>query len=289
MHADTLVAYRAAITRRFPQLALDTVDYLAEGKDRVACLVNRRLLFLFPKHQRAEQKLLMESALLPELAPTLPLAIPRFDYVSSAPTPEFPRAFVGYEILLGTPLHAYIPDIWSATWWQPYIGAFVTALHRFPVARAGHLGVAMSTPDDWRGQQAAFYATVRAQVYPLVTPVQRAAISQYFEDYLGDDQHFVFEPVLLHADLHARHILLDHDQRRVTGIIDFAECRIGDPAIDVRDAWLPYYGGTVDPSWRERREFYWKAPPLAKVAYRETFGDAWVAEGLAEIGNTWPA
>lgn len=280
--------YLAAIAEGFPNLAVDTLEYLSEGKDSVACLVNRHLLFRFPKQELAEQKLLMEIRLLPELAPTLPLAIPHFTYISRTPTASYPRAFAGYDLLDGTSLHAYAPQIWDATWWQPFIGDFVTALHRFPVGRAAKLGVPMYTTRTWRAHYQALYAAVHEKVYPLITPNQQLSIGRYFDAFLDDPRHFAFAPVLVHGDLHARHFLLDVETRRATGILDFGECRIGDPAIDVRDAWLPYYDGTVDQPWQERRDFYYRLPGLVQVAFRDRYGADWVEEGLAEISRLWP-
>ena len=288
-HSHNREIYLTAIAEGFPDLAVDTLEYLSEGKDSVACLVNRHLLFRFPKQELAEQKLLMEIRLLPELAPTLPLAIPHFAYISQAPTASYPRAFAGYDLLDGTSLHAYTPQIWDATWWQPFIGDFVTALHQFPVRRASQLDVPMYTTSTWRAHYQALYAAVRKKVHPLVTPNQKMAISRYFDAFLDDPRHFAFAPVLVHGDLHARHFLLDVATRRVTGILDFGECRIGDPAIDVRDAWLPYYGGTVDQTWQERRDFYYRLPSLAQVAFRDRYGADWIEEGLAEISRFWPA
>jgi len=281
--------YLAAIAEGFLDLAVDTFEYLSEGKDSVAWVVNRQLLFRFPKQELAEQKLLMELRLLPALAPTLPLAIPHFTSISRTPTASYPRAFAGYGLLDGTPLHAYTPHIWDATWWQPFIGDFVTALHRFPVRRATQLSVPTYTTRTWHAHYQALYAAVREKVYPLVTPNQRVAIGSYFDAFVDDPRHFTFAPVLVHGDLHARHFLLDIRARRVTGILDFGECRIGDPAIDVRDAWLPYYGGVVDQTWQERCDFYYRLPALAQVALHDNYGAEWVEEGLAEIGRLWPA
>jgi len=101
--------YLVAIAEGFPDLTVDTFEYLSEGKDSVAWVVNRHLLFRFPKQELAEQKLLMEMRLLPELAPTLPLAIPQFTSISRTPTASYPHAFAGYGLLDGTPLHAYTP------------------------------------------------------------------------------------------------------------------------------------------------------------------------------------
>jgi len=75
-----LEQYRAAINENFPNVPITTLDYLSEGWESVACLVNGHLVFLFPKRDMAEHYLRTEIRLLPELAAHLPLPIPRFDY-----------------------------------------------------------------------------------------------------------------------------------------------------------------------------------------------------------------
>ena len=285
--------YRRAIAACFPELAGRPLAYLAHGKDHVACLVNGDLVFRFPKRAEAEAKLQMELRLLPELAPTLPLPIPAYRYVARTP-PSFPHVFAGYRRLAGEPLTRYMPEIWDAPWWPAAVGAFLTALHRFPTPRAQALGVPGGTADAWRERYQALYRLVQERVYPLLTGSQRAGIGGYFAGFLHDPRHFRFHPVLLHGDLYSQHILLDHPGQRVTGIIDFSECVIGDPAFDIRNAWEPHYRGTQDASWRERREFYYRLQPLLEAALSDgTAGLEEVnpqvhADALAQLNQGWP-
>lgn len=236
----------------------------------------------------------MEIRLLPELAPTLPLPIPHFRYVVLAPSTTFPRAFVGYEALKGEPLTRYTPQIWDEGWWPPAVGAFLTALQRFPIRRAQELGVPGGTASDWRRRYSELYECVQERVYALITSDQRAAIGRYFEHFLNDPRHFEFEPVLLHGDVYSQHVLVDHAQQRVTGIIDFSECKIGDPAFDIRNSWEPFYSGQRDASWQERREFYYLVQPLVEVAFSdgtaglEDVNPAIRADALAQLCRTWP-
>jgi hypothetical protein len=81
---------------------ITTLEYLSEGWESVACLVNGHLVFRFPKRDVAEHYLRTEIRLLSELAAHLPLPIPRFDYVADPPGQHVPFAFVGYELLLGS-------------------------------------------------------------------------------------------------------------------------------------------------------------------------------------------
>ncbi|OAQ99544.1 hypothetical protein LLEC1_04799 [Akanthomyces lecanii] len=68
----------------------------------------------------------------------------------------------------------------------------------------------------------------------------------------------VHEPVLLHADLKGEHIFVDPETGRLTGVIDWSDACVGDPAVDIRGlaisvgaaaaariAWIAGYGGAV--------------------------------------------
>ena len=68
--------------------------------------------------------------------------------------------------------------------------------------------------------------------------------------FLAEEWHFAFEPVLVHADLWQDHILLKMQEQQVSGIIEFGDVGIGDPALDVWPSLLPYYGGQVDETFR---------------------------------------
>jgi hypothetical protein len=83
-------------------------------------------------------------------------------------------------------------------------------------------------------------------------------------------------------------------QHKVTGILDFSACVLGDPAFDIRNAWEPYYSVEQDASWRERRTFYYELQPLLEaVLSYENSGITDVkpqvrAEALEQIDQKWP-
>jgi aminoglycoside 2''-phosphotransferase len=267
-----LARYETLIREQFPQLHVQSVEYLAHGKDNVAVLVNKDLIFRFPKRLDSRAKLAMEIVLLPELASTLALPIPQFVYIGRGThgthnPPAADDLFVGYQRLPGIPLTEYMPQIWDEDWWKPSVGQFLTDLHQFSIARAQELGVPGGTAEEWRSAYQEFYQTVQVRVHPLVTGAQRAGITQYFERYLNDPHNFTFMPVLLHADLYSGHVLFDTLAKSVTGIIDFSECRIGDPAFDIRNAWEPFYRGDRADNWQARRRFFYLLQPLVEIAY----------------------
>jgi aminoglycoside 2''-phosphotransferase len=306
---NNLEKYRQALAESFPALEVTQLEYLSEGWDSVVCLVNEKLVFRFPKRPDVERNLKVEIRLLPELAPRLPLAIPRFDYVGQ-PGQAFPFTFVGYEKIEGESLSGW--QAWAsgacskiilkypfvaremevAQWWQPAVGAFLTALHAFPVERARELG-AGNTPltdltppgHDWRETLEDFYRLVREKVLDLLSDDLQDKIADTFEDFLDNDRHFEFEPTLIHGDLLDDHVLLDFDNQRITGIIDFGGLSIGDPALDVWESIKDYYGGPLDPTFFHRRRFYLKLlPAFASIFFGLEHSDpALVEYGLSEL------
>jgi aminoglycoside phosphotransferase (APT) family kinase protein len=85
--------------------------------------------------------------------------------------------------------------------------------------------------------------------------------------------------VLIHADISGDHLLLD-ETGALSGVIDFADAVVGDPALDFagvlndlgwRDlerVWT-HYGGEVDERAIERTRFYIAVAPIYQVVYGE--------------------
>ncbi len=287
MSADQLALYRAAIQENFPDLPLESLRYLAEGWDSLVYLVNDRLIFRFPKRPEVAERLALETRLLPELAPTLPLPIPQFTYVAKFSSLNFPYLFVGYEALPGLTQPDWPEVVGQANWWRAALGDFLTALHAFPVERARHLGVKEKnftgshiSQDNWRDSLEAFYSQVREKVSPLLSAERQDLVAAYFEDFLDVDRHFNFEPVLLHGDLLDDHVLVEPFTQKVTGVLDFGDVCLGDPAYDVAASVLPYYKGKVDETFKQRQSFYRRLAPFFAI----TFGLDYADSALVEYG-----
>ena len=92
-------------------------------------------------------------------------------------------------------------------------------------------------------------------------------IAEDFEDFLDNEANFQFEPVLIHADLLDDHVLLDLPGRKVSGVIDFGDVSIGDPALDLWESLQAFYGGALDQTFWERRRFYLKLPPFHAILF----------------------
>lgn len=191
-----------------------TVDDFDNGWDAEAVLVDGQWVDRMPRRPEVEAPLRREAVLLPWLAPRLPLPVPQPVVVSQAPLR------VRHRLIEGVPC----PGI-DATHGQA-VGRFVRALHDVPVSDARTLEVPDWQPIAWpRFQQ---------EVLPMIAAADSdliGAAAQLLERCAQAPK-----AALVHGDLGPVHIRVEGGV--VSGIIDWTDACIGDPALDL--AWVLY-------------------------------------------------
>jgi len=285
--ADDAARYRAAVAA-LPDVPIRTFRFLAEGWDNAAWVVNGDVVFLFPKRAEIAASQVMQRGLLRALAPTLPVAVPRIEYIVHVP--ELPYPCIGYRKLPGVQLAEAPANLVAAEGLAAQIGAFLTALHRFPLEAATLLRVPDTTPEGWRAQYAAMLAALRP-LFPRMTPTERERTKSCFAAFLDDPAHFRFAPVLLHRDLGGEHLLLDPLTGDLAAVIDWGDASIGDPAQDfcgLPAAWFPAliaaYDGAVDATFADRVAFYRSLAPYHTLLFGlRAGGEEFIERGLAEL------
>ncbi len=283
--------YRQLIENTFPELQVREISFLGAGWDSVTVLVNGELVFRFPQRHDVARTLEIERCLLPRLAALLPLPIPHFDLVGG-PFPGYPWRFVGYRALPGRPLAELPAACIHPDHVGRALGAFLRALHGAPVELAERCGARCYTPDSWIEHHWA----LAQEILPLVERSLGATRARRFLDlwkaYRRDPSYRQFMPAIVHADLNPDHVLLDPATGEVTGIIDFGDVCVGDPAIDfaglpneIVEAMLATYGRD-DPTLPLRHQVLIRAIPLHAVHFGLTFRDeAIVTAGLDELSR----
>jgi aminoglycoside phosphotransferase (APT) family kinase protein len=226
------------IGTQFPDLHPVTAAFLGEGYDSTAFDVNDRWVFRFPKRTDVERQLFTERAVLPFLAERTSVPVPSFSF-HGVPSAHFPLHFAGYEKLAGVPAIGVESAAASPGRLAQVLGEFLSSLHTFPVETAAALDVP------------AYPATLLLEAVREETLSDLHRVREVLPDAPEADWRRFFErppdgagvtPVLVHGDLAAEHILVDPGTGEVTGVIDWSEVAVGDPAIDV--AGLCHWGGT---------------------------------------------
>lgn len=234
---------RLEIERAFPDLDLREVAFLGAGVDSAAYLVNGTWVFRFPKREAVGRALEREIALLPRLAPRLPVAVPRFAYVGQQTESGLP--FAGYQLIPGQPLTAELFEGLPRDDQERILdtlAAFLVAVHEFPVDEAAALGV---EPFSTRAWVEGCWSAGRAAVLPLLAPSDREALASLIARFLADERNVAVSPALLYADFAPEHVLYDREARAIAGIIDWGDLAIGDSDFDLLYLYQDYGEGFV--------------------------------------------
>lgn len=229
------------------------MTYLGQGWDSTATLVGERWVERRPRRAEVEASLRREVAVMPWLAPELPLPVPVPVLVSADPF------VVRHELVPGGELAS--PNAAQGR----QLGEFLLALHGVAVAEAVSRGV---------GSPPVPLDRFRAEVLPLV-PDQGDLLDA-----------IAAAPVdtLVHGDLGPEHVL--GRDGVLTGVIDFGDVHVGDAAIDLAwalhsappqfaDAVAETYG--VSAELRERALLWHRIGPWYEVLYGHDVGDPVIA------------
>lgn len=234
------------VRTQFPELAGLPVRRFAAGWDNAVFSVGPDLLFRFVHRAIAVPLAARELTVLPVVAGRLPLPVPVPTFVGR-PVPEFDWPFWGAPRIPGEEIAVAGLDDDDRVPAARALGAFLRVLHApevaddvLGVARAG--GVDLPVDPNRRGE-------------PLVM-LERAGNRLRRLRHLGVDLDHdglmgVLEAavaagttrrhVLLHGDLHLRHVLVTADGA-ASGVIDWGDTGFGDPAVDLMIGYAAFVG-----------------------------------------------
>ncbi|MDQ1015816.1 aminoglycoside phosphotransferase (APT) family kinase protein [Streptomyces afghaniensis] len=231
------------------------------GWDCEARLVDGRWVERRPRRPGVERQLRTETRLLPWLAPHLPLAVPVPHVVSDNPLT------VRHVLVRGEPLEE--PDAAQGR----ALGLFLRALHRADTDAAVRRGVPPAR--EVLRERATLADDFRARVLPLLPPDRHEPASGLLKAVGA-----LPAEALVHGDLGPEHLLAQDGS--LTGVIDFGDAHIGDPAIDLAwalngpspafaDACAAAYGAR--PALRRRSRIWHRLGPWHEVTYGLDTGD----------------
>ena len=239
---------------RFDELRVESLELLSEGWDRTVWLVNGYWAFGFPRRAVVVPGLEREIALLPRLAPLLPLAIPRPAFVGS-PSDDYPWPFFGSAFLHGQELGDAALDDSARAGVAVELAGFLRRLHGAEVAEALP-ATALPLDSNRRADMAHRVPRTRDALAELErlglwrAPDPLAALLDEAERVPPSTRLAV-----VHGDLHFRHLLVDGG--RASAVIDWVDLSRSDPAVDLqlfwsfvpaggRQAFLAAYGPVAD-------------------------------------------
>ena len=273
--------YVALLKRHLPELTFHEARRLpASGQFNHVLSLDERWICRFPKSAHVAADLKHELRILPRLSGLLPLAIPEPKYSARDPVSGLPL-FMAYCMLPGQPLlrqrFAEIQhDDRVLERIASELAGFLRRLHAIAPATIG----LEAQPQKARGEWAQTYCAIRAKLFPHMRAEAQQEVARQFEGALADSTLWDLETGLIHGDFGTGNILFQDG--RISGIIDFSFCKVGDPAQDLGALIASYGDGFAErvcrhyPGLRahwQRAQFYCGAYALLQALYALRDGD----------------
>jgi aminoglycoside phosphotransferase (APT) family kinase protein len=237
---------RRLIGEQFPELELGSLELLGEGWDTTVWLVDEEWVFRFPRREVVPSGLQREIAVLPRLAPLLPLPIPVPTLVGTA-SEEFGWPFYGCRFLPGRePAELDLGDDERLALARP-LAEFLRALHSV------QLDVDLPV-DPVRRSDMGYRVPVTAERLAEASGLGLWEPPTLVDEVLAAARELPPpEPTAItHGDLHFRHVLVD-ERGGPSAVIDWIDVSRNDPCVDLVLFWCAL-------------------PPEGRVEFRSAYG-----------------
>jgi aminoglycoside phosphotransferase (APT) family kinase protein len=234
------------VASQFPQwagLPVRPVD--VDGWDNATFRLGERMSVRLPSSQAYVEEVEKEHRWLPVLAPELPLPISE-PLALGEPGCGFPRPWSVYRWIEGqTAVAAKVADLPE---FAADLAGFLTALYQVDPS-----GGPLPGPHNFfRGGSPGYYdGETRTALAALRGRIDTGLAAEVWEEALSAG--WDGRPVWFHGDAQPGNLLLD-SSGRLSAVIDFGTCGIGDPACDTTIAWT-FLSGESQRVFKQRLPF----------------------------------
>ena len=192
------------------------------------------------------------------------IPIPQYKFIAK----DF--SFAGYELIQGLQLEKEIFQKLSEPVKKTIakqMASFINGMHHVPLSVAKKFQPGM---DEANKVYRDTVASTKKLIFPKVSRKHRQVIEEFLED-LKSTLKFP-RKAFIHYDLYPSHIFLANNRKSLSGIIDFGDRAIDDPAIEFCELWIygrefveevyRLYKGPKDPQFLARSILYYKRVPI---------------------------
>lgn len=237
---------RALLAEQFPELARRTVRFIGKGWDNSVWIVDDCWTFRFPRRAIAVPGVERELTVLPQLAGLLPVSVP-LPMLVGATSERFPWPFFAYRPLPGVePADAGLSGSERVSV-GAQLGRFLRVLHA-PETRTAVDPESVLPVDFNRRADMAFRVPRARENLAQLRELELWRAPVRVERILAPAEKLPpvsSEPVLVHGDLHLRHVLVADGA--IAAVIDWGDVCLADPCIDLVLVW-----SLLTPAGRER-------------------------------------
>lgn len=281
---NDLAEIEAALRVTFPDLDnVEVLRVLGTGFRSVVVVTAGEMVFRIAKNGAAGGYA-KEIGLLPKLRARVPVAIPVPQWHARA-SESFPFGVMGYSRLHGRPLSPELLSHADTASLASTAAAFILALHQFSPEETEALG--LPGPATREADLMRLKESVLPPLRDALTTREYRVVRRWWEIFLTDQTMWDYQPVVQHGDLWYENILVDHALHTVTGVLDFEQTAIGDPAQDfatqlhlgerfaaqVIDAYRAK-GGVLDETFHHRMRKLWELREFDGIQFAVQYDDS---------------
>ena len=258
------------IKKEFPGLKWQKAEHNVEGWDHYIIILDNKYVFRFPRTKRYLGRLENEISLLKYLKTKVKISVPKYTYIAKD------RSFAGYELIPGEQLKKkvfkLVPERIRDDL-SKQIADFLSALHKTPIKISTKYSTQKVDPQK-------MYRELLSDVNKWVMPRLSKRNQTLTQDFFKEFKNYLKFPkkVFTHNDLYSSHILLSKNGKYISGIIDFGDRRMDDPARDFTELWdygnnfvqtvYKHYKGPKDKDFLKRSILYYKRIPFWEMISR---------------------
>lgn len=254
--------FREIAKRVYPDIKDQQIRIFEDGHDHVVFVIDNQKAVRFPRRSDYAKKLPVEVAFLNNFGNQLPVTVPQL----ILRTDENGPPYVTYDFIPGVQFKKIVSDAFSKEELRRIahqIGSFLGKLHSLPIGKAKDLGVEqVESLETWKNK----LEKIRQTVFPHISKAEQDWSISIFENFFKTILAAPLPLTVIHSDIMPEHIVVNPKTHTLSGIIDFGDIEIGDPAYDF--AFLAKYGNDFlnwayetysrpkDPAFEIRRQFY---------------------------------
>lgn len=219
-------------TTSLPHLHIDSFQQNESGWDHIAIIINNALLFRFPREATIAKRIPLEKELCSLLAKSLhDIEIPNYHLFYTNESDTIPTCSY-YTLIYGEPLTAQMIanlTIQEREQVITQIAQFLATLHTISLEHATQLGFKIEkTITYWKQLQ----MKLNRYLSHTFIKCEKEAFDKLFHQFFTLFHRYDLQYTMIHADFTHHHILFDEKRKKVSGIIDFGDTQIRDPAFD---------------------------------------------------------
>lgn len=271
--------YIEIIKEKNPGLNIEEYSFNKEGQTNDVVIINDDFVFKFPKYSEGIEKLKREACILNILKSYISLDIPKPIY-NNFDSFEIGCVYTGYKMIRGVSFKQDIfHNIQRKNFIAKQLAMFLKELHS--ISHEEICNYKLNIIEGY-SEWASLFERIQKKLFPFMNKESQDLVSENFNSFF--EKNFNINKTLIHGDFGPSNIIFDSNNQTISGIIDFNEVSIGDPAIDIASLIGPFgYGEDFVRSFEpiypniesllERARFYASTFALQEALFGIEVGD----------------